>query len=179
VSTSIATLIALCAPLVHPVTMAALLSVESAADPYAISINYPERLARVGRAVPVLEHQPNSAREAVAWTRWFLSQGYTVSIGIAQINVERLAYLKQRKAVRDLTELFDPCTNLRAAQEILLDCWQQDRAAGGGRGRVARTLSCFNSGDPRTGFKNGYVRRVALAAARTAPPARRPVSPGS
>ena len=178
-STPIAALIAFCAPLIHPITMQALIAVESAADPYAISINYPERLTRLGRTVPVLEHQPSSAREALAWTRWLLGQGYTVSIGIAQINVERLAYLQEQKSARSLGELFDPCTNLRAAQTILLECWREDRSRQGATGRLARTLSCFNAGDPQTGVRIGYVRRVAQAALHATVAVRRPTAPGS
>lgn len=161
-TTTLATLIAACAPLVHPVTMRALATVESALNPFAISINYPERLARDGVELPALTRQPGSAREALVWSESFIRQGYTVSVGIAQINVERLGYLEERRLVRNMRELFDPCTNLRAAQAILLDCWERD--AGRNAGRLSRTLSCFNSGDSTTGIRNGYVQRIARAA---------------
>ena len=62
-------LFATCAPLVHPVTMGALVSVESAAHPYALSINYPERLMREGRDLPSFESQPRTTAEAIGWTR--------------------------------------------------------------------------------------------------------------
>ena len=159
-------LFATCAPLVHPVTLGALVSVESAANPYALSINYPQRLAREGRELPVLDAQPTSAREALNRTQGFLGQGYTVSVGLAQINVERFAWLKGQGIARTLPDLFDPCRNLRAAQAILLECWDQQPGSAGRAStlRLRRALSCYNSGNAVTGLRNGYVRRVTAAA---------------
>ena len=162
-------LLASCAPLVHPVTMSAVVSVESAAHPYALSINYPERLAREGREVPLLAAQPASAREAMSWTRGLLAQGFSVSVGLAQINVERFAWLEAQGIARNLADLFEPCRNLRAAQAILLECWnhEADVDLSTSRTRLRRTLSCYNSGNPVTGLRNGYVHRVTREANRT------------
>jgi type IV secretion system protein VirB1 len=168
VNHALVALLTACAPLVHPVTMSAVVSVESAAHPYALSINYPERLVREGREVPALDSQPASAREAMGWTREFLAQGYTVSVGLAQINVERIDWLKAQGIARNLADLFEPCRNLRAAQAILLECWNREADAPllPPRLRLHRTLSCYNSGNPVTGLRNGYVHRVTREARR-------------
>jgi type IV secretion system protein VirB1 len=167
---SLAALIAACAPLIHPTTMGALVAVESGAAPYALSVNYPQRLVRSGQDAPVFNAQPASAREAMGWTQKLVDQGYTVSVGLAQINIEHLTWLRSQGLVGSLSDLFDPCLNLRAAQAILLECWRQggDARRQSAANHLNRTLSCFNAGDPVTGMRNGYVERVRSAARRAA-----------
>jgi type IV secretion system protein VirB1 len=158
-STALATLIGVCAPLVHPLTMHALIRVESAGNPYAISVNAVRALRQTGLKVPDIDPQPTGARDALARSRWLLAHGYTVSVGLAQINSIHVSLLQRLGVASSLADLFDPCTNLRAAQHVLLQCW-----TGSGAGNLTRTLSCYNSGSPTIGVANGYVARVTRAA---------------
>jgi type IV secretion system protein VirB1 len=157
-STTLAALIAACAPLVHPTTMLALITVESAANPYAISINRPDSWRVAGIELPTFP-QPQTAASAQQLVTRLESDGFTTSVGLAQINTEHLA-----KWQLPLTALLDPCTNLQLAQAILIDC-----AADDGRATLPQILSCFNSGNASTGIANGYAARVYAAAARTTP----------
>ena len=166
---SLTALMASCAPLVHPGTLQALVTVESHRQPYAISINYPEREALHGREVPELDRQPRTRTEAVQWVRALEQQGYSVSVGLAQINAERLTWLREQGIAGRVDDLLDPCTNLKASQAILLECFGQSAAAMGRR-RLAQTLSCYNTGHPTLGIQNGYVARIARAAAATHQP---------
>jgi type IV secretion system protein VirB1 len=167
-STTLATLIATCAPFIHPTTLIALIQVESDANPYAVSLNRPTRLEDAGLDLGTLiPRQPRSATEALELTRTLLKAGLTTSVGLAQINIKHLPYLHLH-----LAALFDPCINLKVAQQILIDCAHADvltrtttRWA-----RVRRTLSCYNTGNSRDGMTNGYVQLVLQAAARTATP---------
>jgi type IV secretion system protein VirB1 len=153
-STALAAFFASCAPLVHPTTLAALIRVESAGHPYAVSLNHPERLAARGLdPAALIARQPTNSAEALSVTRQLLQQGLTTSVGLAQINIEHLTSWH-----RPLADLFDPCTNVHLAQRILLDC------ARAGAAGLDETLSCYNTGDSRDGLTNGYVRRLQRAA---------------
>ena len=146
-------LLVACAPQVDPRTAAALVDVESSSHPHAIGV--------VGGQ---LQRQPRNRPEALATARALQSDGWNFSVGLAQINVHNLPRLGL-----SLEQAFDPCTNLRAMQTLLRECL--DRARTGEPGpanqrHVRRALSCYYSGNFSTGFAHGYVRRVALAAAR-------------
>jgi type IV secretion system protein VirB1 len=159
---SLTTLMTMCAPLVHPTTLQALIEVESAGNPYAVSVNYPQGLRNAGVELPQFS-QPRSARDALELTRWLSAQGYSTSVGLAQINVEHLS----RWALH-LADLFDPCVNLALAQRVLLDCdaAQATRGASSPQARLRRTLVCYNAGDSAAGARNPYAVNIARAAAR-------------
>jgi hypothetical protein len=98
-------------------TLEAIARTESALYPYALSVNRPHQLARRqgwSRGTITLERQPASREEAIVWTKWLLSQGVTVSVGLLQVNSEHAALLNLAPA-----ELFDPCTNLRSGAALL------------------------------------------------------------
>ncbi|MBE7416722.1 MAG: lytic transglycosylase domain-containing protein [Ideonella sp.] len=141
-----------CAPQVDPRTAQALVAVESSGNPYAIGV--------VGGA---LVRQPEHVAEAIATARALKAAGRDFSLGLAQINVRNL----QRLGLSHEQGL-DPCTNLQAMQTLLGECLQ--RAQGiepkADQRHLRRALSCYYSGNFTTGFEHGYVRRVALAAAR-------------
>ena len=142
-----------CAPQVDPRTAAALVEVESSLQPHAIGV--------VGGQ---LERQPRNRAEALATARALQTDGWNFSLGLAQINVHNLPRLGL-----SLERAFDPCTNLRAMQTLLRECLDRAHTADPGpanQQHVRRALSCYYSGNFSTGFAHGYVRRVALAAAR-------------
>ena len=142
-----------CAPQVDPMTAQALVSVESSRNPHAIGV--------VGG---VLEHQPRNRRQAVATAAALRARGWNFSVGLAQINLHNLARLGL-----DLETAFDPCANLGAMQQILSECFERSnraavRAEAPDQHALRQALSCYYSGNFVTGFRHGYVRRVALQA---------------
>lgn len=159
---TLTTLMTMCAPLVHPTTLQALIEVESAGNPYAVSVNYPQGLRNAGVELPQFP-QPHSAREALELTRRLSSLGYSTSVGLAQINVEHLSSWPL-----GLADLFDPCVNLALAQRILLDCDAEQSKRGGSSPqlRLRRTLLCYNAGEGAIGAQNPYAANIARAAAR-------------
>jgi len=165
-STTLATLIATCAPLIHPTTLSALIQVESAANPYAVSVNRPLQIEDAGLdQVTLIPRQPRSAPEALALTRTLLKEGLTTSVGLAQINIEHLPQLHLH-----LADLFDPCTNLRVAQQILIVCAHAELSTGTATraAQIHRALSCYNTGNGIDGLTNGYVGQIRRVAARSA-----------
>jgi type IV secretion system protein VirB1 len=145
-----------CAPQVHLTTAHALVSVESAFNPWAIGV--------VGG---VLRRQPSNRAEALATARQLSADGRNFSVGLGQINVGNF----QRLGLA-MHSAFDPCRNLSAMQSVLAECF--DRAQRSRSNEVAspavlqRALSCYYSGNFSTGFRHGYVRKVVMAA-RTVP----------
>lgn len=135
-----------CAPDVAPSTMARLVHVESGFNALAINVNG-------GR----LERQPRTLAEAVVTARELRKQGWDFDAGAAQINVRNWRWLGL-----DEFTVFDPCTNLRAAQAVLLECFGR-ASSGDEQQRLRGALSCFNTGNHRAGFANGYVSKVMRA----------------
>jgi type IV secretion system protein VirB1 len=157
--TSFQTLAQSCAANVPVSTLEAIARTESALYPYALSINRPHQLARRqgwNRATITLERQPASLEEAVAWTKWLLAQGITVSIGLMQVNIEHAKNLGLT-----VEQLFEPCANLRAGATILSKIYAVTaRAQGEGFPALDIALSFYNTGTSHIGFQNGYVSQA-------------------
>ncbi len=157
--TSFQTLAQSCAANVPVSTLEAIARTESALYPYALSINRPHQLARRqgwNRGTITLERQPASLEEAIAWTKWLLAQGITVSIGLLQVNSEHAALLHLTAE-----QLFDPCTNLRSGAALLSATYAATaRIHGEGFAALDSALSYYNTGSPTAGLTNGYVQQV-------------------
>lgn len=135
-----------CAPAIHPATLARVLHRESEHQPFVIRVNG----AR-------LERQPHNISEAVATAKNLQRLRYDFDAGIAQINVRNFAWLGLTAET-----VFDPCINLQAAQRVLLDCYERAPSRDE-QTRIRQMLSCYNTGNHRDGFRNGYVSGVVNA----------------
>lgn len=144
-----------CAPQVHADTARALVSVESAFNPWAIGV--------VGGA---LVRQPRHRAEALVTARALHAAGWNFSVGLGQINVGNFARLGLT-----LDSAFEPCLNLMAMQTVLAECFDRARvpvtSSPADQSALRQALSCYYSGNFATGFRHGYVRKV-MAAAGTA-----------
>ncbi|MCP5272046.1 MAG: lytic transglycosylase domain-containing protein [Burkholderiaceae bacterium] len=155
--TTFLALAAACAPQVDTLTARALVQVESSFNPWAIGV--------VGGS---LLRQPRHRAEAQATVAQLQTDGWDYSVGLAQINQRNFPRLGLTPSTA-----FEPCRNLQAMQAVLLDCQQRlDRPNQSRQTTLRQTLSCYYSGNPRTGFEHGYVQRVVDAARhrRGAPP---------
>ncbi|MGC8808173.1 MAG: lytic transglycosylase domain-containing protein [Thiomonas sp.] len=133
-----AALIEQCAPAIAPVTMAAVVQQESGGNPLALHDN------TTGKS-----YRPGSIAEAAQIARDLIGQGHSVDIGLAQINSRNLPALGL-----DADQVFDPCSNLHAAQVILLGAWSQSG------GSLRGALSAYNTGNT-TGIAGArYSARV-------------------
>ena len=139
-----------CAPLVHANTAQALVAVESSFNPHAIGV--------VGG---VLERQPRTRAEALRTASYLKANGWNYSVGLAQINVHNFDRLGLTADTA-----FDPCENLRAMQAVLAECFDRSAANTPPQSAIRQALSCYYSGNFITGFRHGYVQRVARAAPR-------------
>ena len=119
-----AALLAVCAPLVSPVTMSAVVQNESGGNPLAIHDNADSRT-----------YAPRSMEDAIATARRLIARGHSVDLGLAQINSKNLNWLHLT-----VEQSFDACQNLQASQQVLLDA--NERAGGD----LKKTLQIYNSG---------------------------------
>jgi type IV secretion system protein VirB1 len=146
-----------CAPQVHADTARALVSVESAFNPWAIGV--------VGGA---LLRQPRHRAEALVTAKALQAAGWNFSVGLGQINVGNFDRLGLT-----IESSFEPCGNLAAMQTVLAECFDRaNRSAGKAVDQLAlrQALSCYYSGNFATGFRHGYVRKVVTAAGTAMPP---------
>ena len=137
-----------CAPTVAPSVIRAIIRTESNFDPLALNINGPVRLTERAKSVA----------EAASWAQWLISQGYSVDVGLMQINSRNLAWLELT-----LIDAFDPCTNIRAGASILAAQYDLARKTHGeGEAALLRAISAYNTGNFHRGFSNGYVDKVLM-----------------
>lgn len=160
-ASSFAALALACAPQVHLTTAHALVSVESAFNPWAIGV--------VGGS---LQRQPRHRTEALATAQALQAAGRNFSVGLGQINLGNF----QRLGL-SLETAFEPCTNLAAMQAVLSECFERAQhkspRTSGDQSALRAALSCYYSGNFTTGFRHGYVGKVVAAARnpiRTSPP---------
>ena len=133
-----------CAPNVAPQTIAAIVTTESDGYPFALNVNG-------GRQPP----RQRSVREAEATARRYVGAGYSVDLGLGQINSRNM-----RKLGLTWNTVFDPCTNIAALGRLLTGNYQAALAGREPQAALRVALSLYNTGNPSRGFRNGYVDRV-------------------
>ena len=144
-----------CAPSVAPATLLPVAHVESGFDPLAIGVNGPG---------PSHIH-PSSTVQAVEMATRLIARGINVDLGLTQINVRNLTPLGL-----SISAAFDPCRNLAASAHLIKAGYEHAGPMPGAEQAALRTsLSFYNTGDTRRGFRNGYVARVTAAARRIIP----------
>lgn len=146
-----------CAAHVAPSTVAAIIRVESGGDPLALNVNG----LPAGR-----QPHPVNRKAAVAQAERFIEAGYSVDLGLMQVNSRNLLALGQTVA-----SMLDPCTNVRSGATILgADYAEAAQRFGKGQHALQAALSAYNTGTFWRGFENGYVarfyRRTAIPTVR-------------
>ena len=141
---ALAALASQCAPTVAPATVLAIVQTESSGDPFALNVNGGRQPAR----------QSNAADAATA-ARRYVAAGYSVDLGLGQINSRNMRWL-------GLTweTVFDPCTNVAALGRVLTANYNLAIAGRDPQSALRVALSMYNTGSQTRGFRNGYVAKV-------------------
>ena len=137
-----------CAPSVAPVVLKAIIRAESSFDPLALHINGKARL----------RYPPKSVGQAATWSSWLIEHGYSIDLGLMQINSRNLTAL-------NLTPegAFDPCQNVRAGAALLKAQYARAKQAGSADSKaLLQAISAYNTGNFQGGFSNGYVAKVMM-----------------
>jgi type IV secretion system protein VirB1 len=144
-----------CAPTVHYSTMAAVASVESGYNPYAIGVVKGQ-----------LVRQPVNKAEAIATAKMLEQAGYNFSMGVGQVNRYNLP-----KFNLTYETVFDACENLHAASLILKDCFERAKSKfPNEQDALQASFSCYYSGNFSTGFSQdfegqpSYVQKILNSA---------------
>lgn len=134
-----------CAPNVSPQTIAAIIQVESGGNQFALGVNGPIQK----------RPRPKNAAEAARLARFYIEKGYSVDLGLMQINSRNLRGLGYT-----VEEILEPCNNLKAGSRILSRGYAGAvKRYGEGQEALRAALSAYNTGNYEHGFKNGYVAK--------------------
>lgn len=141
---AIAALASQCAPTVAPATVMAIVQTESSRDLFALNVNGGRQPAR-----------QTTAAAAVATAQRHVAAGYSVDLGLGQINSRNMSWL-------GLTwdTVFDPCTNVAALGRVLTANYNSAITGRDPQSALRVALSMYNTGSQTRGFRNGYVARV-------------------
>jgi soluble lytic murein transglycosylase-like protein len=143
---SVSALVRQCAPSVSPNTMLAIMRTESSFNTLALHVNADLKLQRA----------PSTTAEAIGWSRWLIDRGYSVDMGLMQINSRNLARLQMSVA-----DAFEPCRNIHGASLILVEQYRRaSQAHAATKDALLSAISAYNTGNFRAGFRNGYVSKV-------------------
>ena len=143
-STALFALASQCAPTVAPETVLAIIHTESRGYTFALNVNGGRQPARQTTAV-----------NAAATARRFVAAGYSVDLGLGQINSRNMRWL-------GLTweTVFDPCTNVAALGKVMTSNYNTAKAGRDPQTALRVALSMYNTGSQSRGFRNGYVAKV-------------------
>jgi len=136
-----------CAPQVAMETIAAVVSVESGFQPFAIRINTDHPLAE----------QPKTRAEAIETATILISEGHDIDLGLGGINSGNLGRLGL-----SVSDTFDFCLNIKASA-ALLEGYYQIALQGGATTAQAEAVmlrSYFGNGDASVGEMVGYDKKV-------------------
>lgn len=134
---------------VHQDTATQIIQHESGGKPNAINVN-----VIPGKPRPSYK-QPKNRMEAISQAKRFIKLGYSVDMGLMQINSKNLP----RYGVT-VEEIFDPCTNIRTGSRILYNAYQRTtKTTADSQTALLKALSIYNTGNMQRGFTNGYVAR--------------------
>ncbi|HFE3207859.1 lytic transglycosylase domain-containing protein [Providencia stuartii] len=145
-----------CAPDVSPITLHALVGVESAGKPYVVA-NVTDKTS----------HYFDKKDDAIKFVNGLAANNKTYSAGLMQI------YSKNFKDYNLTNEtVFDHCTNIKVGADILNKCFERalKENPSDKQGALRKAFSCYYSGNMTRGFKQeswdgkSYVQRIELKA---------------
>lgn len=147
INEAILALIPMCAPDVAPNTIAQIIRVESKGNPLAINVN------GLGKRI-----NAKTQAEAAEITRKYIKEGYTVDVGLMQVNSSNFAALGYADRIE---ELFEACNNIAAGSKVLKGFYRQSSQSFADEQSALRgAISAYNTGSFQKGIKNGYVTKV-------------------
>lgn len=152
-----------CAANVAPQTVLAIVRTESRGEPLAFNVNGARQARRA-----------TTEAEVIATARRYVDAGYSVDLGLGQINSRNMTPL-------GLTwdTVFKPCTNIAALGRLLTQNFQTAQVGRDPQTALRVAFSLYNTGSTSRGFFNGYVAKVVANAdvAQRAAPQDVPTSP--
>ena len=134
-----------------PALIRQIIEVESHFDPLAINVN--------GRNYRFIK--PKTKTEAITTVKQAIAKGYSVDIGLMQINsrhLQRLGYT--------IADAFEPCKNIAAGSRIFAEFKINAKTQLNVKNADNYALSAYNTGNFWRGFANGYVAKYSPKTSR-------------
>lgn len=129
---------------IHPLTIVMVVKNESHFEPLALHVN---------GIKPSQFTPPHSRQEAIKQANDYIKQGYSVDVGLMQINSNNFSAYGI-----NVNQAFDPCTNIRVGSKILYESYQRALKINKIPNMAFKiALSYYNTGHPYKGLRNGYV----------------------
>lgn len=133
-----------CASSSDPSVLRSVANIESRSDPFVLH-NNTNHISVTASSLAA------SARQAKQW----IYQGYSVDIGLMQINSDNLSALGMT-----VEDALDPCRSLEAGASLLSSAYAQGASKADRQAALLIALSRYNTGRLFAGLVNGYVGRV-------------------
>ncbi|MBS3651911.1 lytic transglycosylase domain-containing protein [Pseudaminobacter sp. 19-2017] len=136
-----------CAPQIATETIAAVVSIESGFQPFAIRINTDHPLAA----------QPKTRAEAIETATILIAEGHDIDLGLGGINSGNLGRLGL-----SVSDTFDLCLNIKAIAALLEGYYKIALQGGATRAQAEAVMlrSYFGNGDASVGQMVGYDKKV-------------------
>ena len=126
------------------------IAIELGGNPLAVHVN---KLAGP-------QPHPATHQEAAAVARRFLAAGYSVDLGLVQLNSANLS-----RFGLTIEDALDPCQNVAAGGQVLSGFYGKAvQQFGEGQPALMAALSGYNTGSFQRGFENGYVGKYYISA---------------
>ena len=146
IAEAILALIPVCAPNTSASTIQQIMQIVSSGNILAINVNGVNK-----------KFEPQNQKEAAQIVREYIAAGYTVDVGLMQINSSNFAKLGYQNRIE---ALFEPCNNIAAGEQVFLDFYQQSsKIYTDSKQALLAAVSAYNTGDFKKGFRNGYVAK--------------------
>lgn len=139
-----------CVPSAVQPYMSAIVQVESKGNPLAMNLNNGYQL----------QFQPKSEDQAKKWISALEQKHYNFDVGLAQVNNKNAIKYGYKS-----TDLLNPCINLKVASDILIQNYKDALVhSKHNSDAMQKAISAYNTGNFRSGFRNGYVHKVYAVA---------------
>lgn len=140
-----------CASDFDPSVLRSVARIESNFDPLALRNNTKH-----------ISIAPTSVAASTEQAKRWISRGYSVDIGLMQINSRNLSALGMT-----IDDALDPCRSLEAGARILSAAYARGATVADRQAALLIALSRYNTGHALAGLANGYVGQVFSAHGHT------------
>jgi len=132
---------------VPSIIVKAIIQNESLKNPLAINVNH--------KGKSLISYKPKNKKEAFSLAKKWIDKGFTVDIGLMQFNSANL----KKYPNHTIRDMLDPCNNIKVSSTIYYKNFLATNKKESYKKRVLMSLSAYNTGSFKRGFKNGYVAK--------------------
>ncbi len=126
-----------------------IMKVESNKQKFSVNVN--------SEGKSLISFSPDTKEAAKEIANKYISEGYSVDVGLMQFNSNNLKL--NTFSHLSIDDLLDPCKNIKAGSDIFYLAYENTNPNLTKQERINRALSVYNTGNEKSGFDNGYVAK--------------------